>query len=107
VIRRLACFPALGHDEALLEGAYTPPQHRGLGIMSAAMAMIAERADELGARHVLTFVGEDNIPSLKGCRRAGFHPHMMHFRSQWGFGIRCRDTFEVFAIDDSRREMTF
>jgi GNAT superfamily N-acetyltransferase len=107
VIRRLGCFPALDADEALLEGAYTPPQHRGLGIMSAAMAIIAERADSLGARYVLTFVGDDNIPSLKGCRRAGFKPHMLHYRSQWGFGIRCRNTFGTFDADDTRRELTF
>lgn len=106
-IRQLGGLPALGPDEALLEGAYTPPQHRGLGIMSAAMAMIAERAADLDARYVLTFVGDDNIPSLKGCRRAGFQPHMLHARSQWGFGIHRRDTFQIFDADDARRAMTF
>lgn len=68
-------FPILNPDTALLEGAYTPVAHRGKGIMPAAMAQIAERADQLGARYVITFVAADNIPSLKGCERAGFQPH--------------------------------
>jgi RimJ/RimL family protein N-acetyltransferase len=71
-IARLGGFPALEADQALLENAYTPPAFRGLGIMPAAMAAIAEHASELGARYVLTFVDQHNIASLKGCQRAGF-----------------------------------
>ena len=65
-------FPVLAPDEALLEGAFTPESHRGKGIMPRAMALIAEGARNLGARYVITFVAEENIPSLKGCKRAGF-----------------------------------
>ncbi len=68
-------MPMLQPDVALLEGAYTSPRHRGQRIMPAAMAHIAERATDLGARYVITFVNEDNIPSLKGCERAGFTPY--------------------------------
>lgn len=68
-------FPILKPDTALLEGAYTPAAHRGKGIMPAAMARIAEQAEQLGSRYVITFVATDNIPSLKGCERAGFQPH--------------------------------
>jgi len=68
-------FPVLAPDEALLEGAFTPESHRGLGIMPRAMALIAEKARDFGARYVITFVGKDNIPSLKGCQRAGFAPY--------------------------------
>lgn len=68
-------FPTLQRDEALLEGAYTPAAFRGLRIMPAAMARIAEHAADTGARYVHTFVGTDNLPSLKGCVRAGFAPH--------------------------------
>lgn len=67
-------FPPLASNEMLLEGAYTPVAFRGQRIMPAAMALIAEKAAELGAERALTFVGEDNIPSLKGCKRAGFAP---------------------------------
>ncbi|GAA4902833.1 hypothetical protein GCM10023204_03680 [Actinomycetospora succinea] len=67
-------FPELAPGEALLEGAFTPTRHQGRRIMSAGMSMIAEKARDLGARDVLTFVGVDNIASLKGCERAGFLP---------------------------------
>ena len=69
-------YPRLGPDEALLEGAYTPEAYRGQGIMSSAMAQIAERAREFGARWVVTFVDEVNVASLKGCERAGFAPYV-------------------------------
>lgn len=66
-------FPLLAPGTALLEGAFTPSAHRGKKIMSEAMSLIAERAgEEVDARHVITFVGVDNIASLKGCARAGF-----------------------------------
>lgn len=69
-------FPELAPDEALLENAYTPAAYRGQGIMSCAMALIAERAVEIGARRVITFVENTNVPSLRGCTRAGFEPHL-------------------------------
>jgi GNAT superfamily N-acetyltransferase len=69
-------YPELAPDEALLEGAYTPQAYRGKGIMSAAMAQIAQRAAEHGARWVITFVDEQNEASLKGCLRAGFSPYL-------------------------------
>lgn len=67
-------FPVLDSSTALLEGAFTPTVHRGKKIMSAAMALIAERA-AVEARYVVTFVGVDNPASLKGCARAGFTPY--------------------------------
>jgi GNAT superfamily N-acetyltransferase len=69
-------YPVLGPDEALLEGAYTPPAYRGKGIMSAAMAQVAESAADRGARWVITFVDERNSASVKGCVRAGFAPYL-------------------------------
>lgn len=75
-------FPVLRPDEALLEAAFTPASHRGLGIMSRAMALMAERARDFGARYVITFVDEHNIASLKGCQRAGFLPHSL-LKVQW------------------------
>lgn len=69
-------FPHLRPDEALLEGAFTPEAHRGKGIMPCAMAQIAEQGRSVGARWILTFVTETNIPSLKGCYRAGFSPYI-------------------------------
>lgn len=69
-------FPMLDADTVLLEGAFTPTAHRGKRIMSAAMSQIAELGVQRGARYAITFVGVDNEPSLKGCARAGFSPHL-------------------------------
>ena len=84
-------FPPLRKGEALLEGAFTPEQHRGKGIMPAAMARIAEKAADIDARFVITFVADDNIPSLKGCDRAGFKSYTRRVE-QWT-GIRRSLTF--------------
>ncbi len=106
-VRRLGGFPVLKPHQALLENAYTPPGYRGFGIMSAAMALIAERGADLGAQEVLTFVDLDNIASLKGCQRAGFHPDLLHHRTRLGFGIITRDSFEPLAASDPRRTQKF
>ena len=53
----------LAADEALLEGAYTPASHRGLGIMPAAMALIAEKPRRSAPGHVIDFV--DGTTSLR------------------------------------------
>jgi len=106
-ISGLGTFPELRANEALLENAYTAVSHRGLGIMAAAMAAIAERASDLDARFVLTFVGEDNIASLKGCQRAGFVPYLLHHRVQRYCGLSDRSTFEILASDDERRTARF
>lgn len=107
LIEKLGGFPALADGEALLENAYTPPAYRGLGVMAAAMGQIAERAGDLNARRVLTFVATDNIASLKGCQRAGFHPHLLHRRSRLGFGLFTRDRFETLPDGDPRRTTKF
>jgi len=86
-IQALGSFPMLEADEALLENAYTPVRYRGLGIMSAAMALIAERALDLGARYVITFVDQHNIASLKGCRRSGFSAHLIRRQREYAFGL--------------------
>lgn len=69
-------YPVLASNEALLEGAYTPTAYRGKGIMGAAMAQVADRAADYGARWVITFVDERNSASVKGCVRAGFAPYL-------------------------------
>lgn len=70
-------FPKLESGEALLENAFTVPDFRGKRIMPAAMARIAEKGHEIGARYILTFVDINNIPSLKGCKRSGFAPYIV------------------------------
>jgi GNAT superfamily N-acetyltransferase len=80
-------------DTVLLEFAYTFERFRGLGIMGAAMAEIAEQGIKLGARWALTYVKYDNIPSLKGCANAGFRPYMM--RTERWRGLRLRQSFQM------------
>lgn len=70
-------FPELASNEALLENAFTIPEFRGLRIMPAAMSRIACKAEGIPARYVITFVEINNIPSLKGCIRAGFEPYTL------------------------------
>lgn len=106
-IRRSGNFPSLEPGEAILENAYTPVKYRGLGIMSAAMAEIAERAADIGARHVLGFVDDRNIASLKGCQRAGFHPYMLHHQVQRVFGLMKQNSFEILAENDPVRQLKF
>ena len=103
----LGGFPALKREEALLENAYTPARYRGMGIMPAAMARIAERASDQGARYVITFVQDNNVASLKGCQRSGFAPHLRHDYVQLGFGFARRDRFVELPADDPLRTKTF
>ncbi len=77
-------YPRLAVDEALLENAFTLESYRGKRIMPCAMAQIAEKAHDIGARWVVTFVAHTNIPSLKGCERSGFMPYIMR-RERWLF----------------------
>lgn len=84
-------FPRLEPGEALLEGAFTPEAYRGKRIMPCAMAEIANRAEGIGARWVVTFVTHDNIPSLKGCQRSGFVPYLTR-EEKWR-AFRHRVTF--------------
>ncbi len=106
-VAQLKGFPVLAPHQALLENAYTPPAYRGFGIMSAAMALIAERGAAIGARQVLTFVGLENIASLKGCQRAGFNPLILHRSTRLGFGAVRRDRFEELPQGDVRRTAKF
>lgn len=75
-------FPHLNADEALLEYAFTLPSFRGLKIMPRAMDLIARHGADIGARYVITFVNQLNIPALKGCQRAGFNPYLV-MRDSW------------------------
>ena len=86
-------FPILEKNEALLEAAFTLPSFRGKRIMPDAMARIAERGNDIGARYVITFVDVNNIPSLKGCKRSGFHPYIL--RKETWFLFKRKISFMV------------
>ncbi len=73
-----AVFPfenlAVEPGTILLEGAYTPPRFRHLPIMPSAMARIAERGREFGARWALVCVDVQSVSMLKAASWAGFSP---------------------------------
>lgn len=94
-------FPELAPGEALVEGAFTPAAFRGKGVMPAAMARIALEAGKLGARYVHTFVEVDNMPSLKGCIRAGFPAYQ--WREQHWRLMRRRHEFGPLPADLATR----
>jgi len=66
---------AFNDDTVMLEFSYTFKRFRGLGIMAPAVAWVAEQDPR--ARWVVTYVDRTNIPSLRGCHGAGFHPYLL------------------------------
>jgi hypothetical protein len=77
---------ALAGDEALL-----------------AMARIAAEAQRFGVRWVLTFVGEENTASIKGCNRAGFLPYVTRHES-WRF-LRRKVNFMPLPQPNSSKDI--
>lgn len=90
-------FPILSDGEALLEFAFSLEKYRGMRVMQHAMSEIALKGRDVGARIVLTFVMEDNISALKGCKRAGFAPYMIRV-DQWRFFHRSSE-FKILPPD--------
>lgn len=70
-------FPDIQEDEMLLEDGFTVPDMRGKGIMSAAITRIIEKEKRPEINAVITFVGADNVASLKGIHRSGFKPYTL------------------------------
>jgi hypothetical protein len=62
----------LADDEVLLEGAYTFVAFRGVGAMADGMGQLLRIARDEGSAAAITYVRDDNIPSLRGCARVGF-----------------------------------
>lgn len=65
-------YEQLTPGEVLLEGAYTFTPFRGRRAMAAGMVQLLHIAREGGAEAAITYVAADNVPSLRGCARAGF-----------------------------------
>ena len=92
------CIPILDSGEVLFEFVFTHEKFRGQRIMSCAMAQIAEKGREVGASSAIAFVRKDNIPSLKGCKRAGFFPYMTR-EDNWRFFRRRIEFKKLTPID--------
>ncbi len=69
-------MPPLPRNEVVLEGAFIPFRYRGRKIMPLAMARIAEKGKDLGARFAMTYVQDFNLPSIRCVLQAGFRPYM-------------------------------
>jgi len=65
-------FVRLGEYDAQLENAYTFVKYRGKKIMPSVMNKLFQIARNRGFKRVITYVGSDNISSLKGCHSVGF-----------------------------------
>jgi len=89
-------YPRLDRNEMLLENAFTAESFRGMRIMPCAMSRIAEKANQSHADRVITFVDEANIPSLKGCERAGFVPYLLRTERSRFF----RRSFEIERLPE-------
>jgi hypothetical protein len=96
-IRQAGALPTLAAEEAMLENAFTPVEYRGLGIMSVAVHLIAERAAALGKRYLVAYVDADNRASLNGVERAGLTPWSTRTRRQFGFGLLRTVRFDRIA----------
>ena len=83
----------LDSDECMLEFAYTFEKFRALGVMGAAMVMIAEEAVKLqpSVRWAYNYIRLSNEASLKGCRNAGFRPYLRR-EERWR-AMRLRQKF--------------
>jgi hypothetical protein len=90
-------FPRLQEGERLLENAYTHPDYRGQGVMAVAMSKIADLLATHGAIEVITFVETTNVPSLKGCTRAGFTPFVTRTDLSVCGGLKRYRVFEPIA----------
>jgi RimJ/RimL family protein N-acetyltransferase len=86
-------YKELESNECMFEFAYTFEAFRGLGVMGAALAEIVAQLikehPELQCGY--TYVLDDNIASLKGCRNAGFRPYMER-REHWR-AMKMREEF--------------
>lgn len=80
-------FPDLQPDELLLEGAWATPNARGKRIMAEAMCRITQIGAQPHHRRAITLVEVDNIPSVRGCRSAGYEIYTRR-TVRWRLGMR-------------------
>jgi RimJ/RimL family protein N-acetyltransferase len=85
----------------MLEFAYTFTPFRGLGIMGDAMRRLLQVAADDGHRSAITYVRDDNIPSLRGCQKVGFD--LDHVRATSHRAGITRHAFDPPTEDDRRR----
>lgn len=65
-------YPTLSEGEVLLEWAYTFVRFRRLGLMNDGMRQLLISARNDGYLSAWTYVGAENVASLRGCANVGF-----------------------------------
>jgi RimJ/RimL family protein N-acetyltransferase len=65
-------YSRLADDEVLLEWAYTFVRFRRLGLMTDGMHQLLVTARDEGYASAVTYVGAENVGSLRGCANVGF-----------------------------------
>lgn len=69
--RYAVCFR--GDGDAYTGDCLTRPEFRGLGVYPSALAELGVRLHAAGRERLCLFVERDNLASIQGVRKAGFH----------------------------------
>ncbi len=94
-------YPELSAKEVLLEWAYTFTRFRRLGLMNDCMRQLLVIARDAGHTTAYTYVGSQNVASLRGCANVGFVlDHMRYNRRRLG-----RAQTSVSAPDETARRL--
>lgn len=72
-IGEIGCAVNPRADEIYLYDAFTFAEYRGQNLYPAVMQRILEHSRKAGLRRALIFVMNDNVASIRGVRKAGFH----------------------------------
>jgi hypothetical protein len=81
-------YPQLGQNEVLLEWAYTFVRFRRLGLMNEGMHQLLAKARSDGYASAVTYVGAENVASLRGCANVGFVlDHVRRNSRRWGRAV--------------------
>jgi RimJ/RimL family protein N-acetyltransferase len=82
-----ARFPPLADDEALLEFAFTLPEHRARHVMPTVLLRLIELAAEQGARRVIAYPSVENARFIRFFLRLGFAPFCVR-TEKWRLLVR-------------------
>jgi len=103
-------FAPLNPNEVLVENSYTVPKYRGFGIMSYAVAKIAEKGLDVGADTAVMYTSSDHLVSLRAGDYAGFHPFKLRkirwflFNQKVTYGDITEDLMEHYRKVTKRRQ---
>jgi RimJ/RimL family protein N-acetyltransferase len=81
-------YPRAWPDQWWTENSYILPAYRGRRVIPSLLQRSAGRIPSLGGRMGRAIVSTANVPSLRGCRRAGFRPDGLMRVDRLRFGRR-------------------